>query len=151
MKKLFTLAIVAMLFASCADMFLSEEERLVKKHITMYLEENLHDPSSLTDLEITYAVLTKDALDSLYYANIDEAIAKGERLGYPVGIQDDYVVILEYRAKNAYGAYRKGEDIVIFDEGSARLLGIHRVDRIEKKYSYVVDFDAFDWKTIPAK
>lgn len=151
MKKLFTLAIVAMLFASCADMFLSDEERLVKKHITMYLEENLHDPSSLKDLKITYAKMTLDALDSLYYENIDEAIAKGERLGYPVGIQDDYVVILEYRAKNAYGVYRKGEDIVIFDEGSARLLGIHRVDRIEKKYSYVVDFGAFDWKTIPAK
>lgn len=151
MKKLITLAIVAMLFASCADMFLSEEERLVKKHITMYLEENLHDPSSLTDLEITYAVLTKDALDSLYYANIDEAIAKGEHLGYPGGIEGDYAVILEYRAKNAYGAYRKGEDIVIFDEFSARRLNMHRVERIEKRYSYVVDFNAFDWKTIPAK
>lgn len=151
MKKLITLAIVAMLFASCADMFLSEEERLVKKHITMYLEENLHDPSSLTDLKITYAKMTRDALDSLYYANYDEASAKGERLGYPGGIEDDYVVILEYRAKNAYGAYRKGEDIVIFDEFSARRLNIHQVERIEKRYGYVVDFGAFDWKTIPAK
>lgn len=147
MKKLITLAIVAMLFASCADMFLSRQERLIKKHITMYLKENLHDPSSLADLKIDYAVIG-DTVHALFRKAIE---TEDYMPGSTAMIEGKVVAIIEYRAKNAYGAYRKGEDIVIFNERAARLLDLHQVERIEKQYSYVVDFNAFDWKTIPAK
>lgn len=147
MKKLLTIAFVAMLFASCADMFLSKEERLVKKHITMYLEENLHDPSSLKDLKIDYAVIS-DTVHALFSKAIE---TEDYMPGSTAMIEGKVVAIIEYRAKNAYGAYRKGEDIVIFDERAARLMDRHEVERIEQQFSYVVDFNAFDWKTIPAK
>lgn len=146
MKKLITLAIVAMLFASCADMLLTPEEREIKKHVTNYLKENLHDPSSLKDLKIDYAFLTKDSVRSLWEAELEK---EGYRETCLPGIlADNYALIVEYRAKNAYGAYRIGHELLLYNACRYRewLIKPLRSDQ-----AYVIDYNAFDWKTIPAK
>lgn len=141
MKKYLSLLLLCIVMMACDG--LTTEERDIKKHITMYLEDNLHDPSSLKDLEITYAIVT-DTVHDLCLA----AISRGEKADYAGSVEGHVIAIIEYRAKNAYGTYRKGEDIVTYNDFVAELMGTHGVERIKQGHAYIVDFNAFDWKTI---
>lgn len=145
MKKLITLAIVAMLFASCANMLLTPEEREIKAQVKNYLKENLHDPSSLKDLKIDYAFLTKDSVRSLWEAELEKEGSHAELPGF---FEDRYALIVEYRAKNAYGAYRIGHELLIYN---ARRYREWLIKPLRADQAYVIDYNAFDWKTIPAK
>ncbi len=149
MKKIFLFAIVALVFSSCANMLLTPEEREIKAQVKNYLKENLHDPSSLKDLKIHYALMTREGLDSLYWAKVEETKNSGERLAYIHGMAGDYLVVIEYRAKNAYGAYRIGyEAFRLTQEFDPKF---NTLNPLSEDRSYVINYHAFDWKIIPAK
>lgn len=145
MKKIFLFAIVALVFSSCANMLLTPEEREIKAQVKNYLMENLHDPSSLKDLKIDYAFLTKDSVRSLWEAELEK---EGYReIGLPGLLEDNYALIVEYRAKNAYGAYRIGHELLLYRRYSYD----SKIKPLRSDQAYVIDYNAFDWKTIPAK
>ena len=145
MKKLLLFAIATLLLTSCADMKLTPEEREIKTEVKNYLKENLHDPSSLKDLKIDYAFLTKDSVRSLWEAELEK---EGYRdVALPGLLEDNYALIVEYRAKNAYGAYRIGHELLLYRRYSYD----SKIKPLRSDQAYVIDFNAFDWKTIPAK
>lgn len=145
MKKLLLFAMVALVCVSCADITLTPKEREIKTQVKNYLKENLHDPSSLKDLKIEYALLTKDSVRSLWEAELEKGNCKVELPGF---FEDRYALIVEYRAKNAYGAYRIGHELLIYN---ARRYKEWLIKPLRADQAYVIDYNAFEWKTIPAK
>jgi hypothetical protein len=129
----------ALVFHSCSN--LTPQERKMKKHITHYLKEELNDPQSLTDLTIDYAVMT-DTLDDLWHAAMD----RGDETEYPFYIKGKKVAIVNYRAKNAYGAYRKGTDVYTYSY--IEIGDIVDIEPLKNGHAYAINFNAFDWKRI---
>lgn len=146
MKKLLLFTIVALMCTSCANMLLTPEEREIKAQVKNYLKENLHDPSSLKDLNIEYALLTKDSVRSLWEAELEKGNCSLTSL--PGLLEDKCALIVEYRAKNAYGAYRIGHELLLYNTSSYREW---QIKPLRSDQAYVIDYNAFDWKTIPAK
>lgn len=89
-------------------------ERAMKKTLNSYFQEHLKDPSSLKDLEITYAQLTSDDVRPAWQEQMDAPDEVIPELYYISleGRSDGAVMIVSYRAKNSFGAY--GQDMEAF-------------------------------------
>ena len=101
---LFVFAIFAL--GSCSEEV--QYERTLKKSVKHYLTENLKDPSSLKDLEITYAILSQKDIKSFYEKQRQEYIENPLEVKSPISVKGEAtIVMIQYRAKNSFGAYNK--------------------------------------------
>ena len=104
--KILFVTLVVIVLNSCSEK--TKYERTLKNSIKQYLNENLKDPSSLKDLEITYAILSQKEINNFYEKQHKEYIEKPLEVKSPIKVRGEAaIVMIQYRAKNSFGAYNK--------------------------------------------
>ncbi|MCQ2302198.1 MAG: hypothetical protein MJZ94_06190 [Bacteroidales bacterium] len=124
-------------FSGCSED--SRYEKSLKKSINLYLDKNLKDPTSLKDLKITYAFLSQEDIDVFHDKQLEKYKTNPSETVLPLAtihVDKEAIVLIDYRAKNSYGAYDQGmEAFKYFPFGNEWI----DLQPLEKSELYLVD------------
>ena len=142
MKKLFYLTIIALVgftLTSCETG--TPADKNIKKEVKQYLKKNLKDPDSLKDLVITYAPISDEEARNCWLAEIEKYEQKKTETQpalYSLALRgkNTAIILIEYRAKNSYGAYTNGLEALKYGEDV--LTGEKNIAPLKSDESYLL-------------